>query len=187
MPRVPSQRLIRMAALLYTPLLVSAAWVRPRSLLAVGPERAAQMALGLGVAAAGAVAVVLASRAASRRTAWGRALRAELGALLGGLSSRELLALALLSGFGEEFLFRGIALHYWGVWGQGLAFGGCHWPVRRALWPWTLFALAMGLALGWLTRWSGSLWPAVLLHFSVNYFNLHDLAEAPPPAAPPEG
>jgi len=184
MPRIPARRLLWMAALFYAPLLASAAWVRPRSLLAAGPERAAVLAQGLCLAAAGGLAIVLASRAAARRTVWGRALRADLGALLGGLSSRQMLALALLSGFGEEFLFRGVALHYLGVWGQGVAFGCCHWPVRRALWPWTAFALAIGIALGWLTLWSGSLWPGILLHFTVNYFNLHDLAEGQPPAPP---
>jgi membrane protease YdiL (CAAX protease family) len=104
-----------------------------------------------------------------------------LATILFGLNSREILALALLSGFGEELLFRGVGMEYLGVWGQAGVFGLFHLPLRRALWPWTLFAVVIGIGLGELTRWSGSLWPAVLVHFCVNYFNLHDLADSPPP------
>jgi uncharacterized protein len=183
MPSVPSRRLIWIAAMVYCPMLASAILVRPRSLLAIGPDSAAYLAQGLGLAAAGmaSAAVVLGSRWAARATGWGRALRAELGSVLGGMSSPQILAVALLSSFGEELLFRGMAMAYLGVWGQGALFGLFHLPMRRALWPWTLFAIVIGIGLGWLTRWCGSLWPAVLVHFCVNYFNLHDLAGDPAP------
>ncbi len=173
----------------YAPLLASAGFVRPRSLLALGPDRAALIGQGLGLAAAAgaSLAIVLASRWAARATGWGRALRSELAALVGGMDSPRILALSLLSAFGEELLFRGVALAYLGVWLQGALFALFHFPVRRALWPWTVFALAIGLGLGALTQGSGSLWPAILLHFCVNYFNLHDLAGAPPPAPRPPG
>jgi membrane protease YdiL (CAAX protease family) len=172
-----------LALAFYGPMLVSAAWVRPRSLLALSAEREAMQALafGLAVAALASLAIVGASRWCARRTGWGRALRAELGALAGGMDSPHVLAVSLLSAFGEELLFRGVALAYLGLWPQALLFGLVHFPVRRALWPWTAFALGIGWGLGALTGWSGSLWPAVLLHFCVNYFNLHDLSDAPPP------
>lgn len=181
--------MVWVAVLFYVPMLVSAAFVRPRSLLALGPGSDALQAQGLGLAvAAGAgLLVVLGSRWVSRRTDWGRAMGVELTALVGGMGSGQVLTVSLLSAFGEELLFRGVALAYLGVWLQAVLFGLFHFPVRRALWPWTLFALAMGLGLGALTRWSGSLWPAVLLHFCVNYFNLHDLAEPSPEPPPPAG
>jgi len=179
------------ALLFYGPMLASAAFVQPRSLLAIGPSPDALRAQGLGLAlAAGAsLLAVLASRWVSRRMGWGRALRAQLGAFVVGMDSTQVLAVSLLSGFGEELLFRGVAMAYLGLWLQGALFGLFHFPVRRSLWPWTLFALAMGLGLGALTRWSASLWPAVLLHFCVNYFNLHDLADNSHPSRPagPEG
>ena len=188
MPAAPSRRIIWIAVLFYVPMLASAAFVRPRSLLAIGPGPDALRAQGLGLAAAAGASllVVLGSRWASRRTGWGRTLGAELTALVGGLNSTQVLAVSLLSAFGEELLFRGVALAYLGLWLQAALFGLFHFPARRALWPWTLFALAMGLGLGALTGWSGSLWPAVLLHFCVNYFNLHDLAERPPASPPPD-
>jgi membrane protease YdiL (CAAX protease family) len=185
MPSQPSRRLLWIAALFYCPMLISAYFVKPRSLLAIGPDADAYMAqgLGLGVAGVSTLLIVIGSRVVARRTAWGKILRDELSTILVGLNSQEILALALLSGFGEELLFRGVAMAYLGVWGQAAVFGLFHLPLRRTLWPWTLFALVIGVGLGWLTRWSGSLWPAVLLHFCVNYFNLHDLMDSPPPRA----
>jgi len=186
MPPAPSRRMLWVALVFYSPMLASAIFVQPRSLLAVGPDRAALLAQGLGlaVAVAASLAIVWASRWASGATGWGRALRSELGALMGGMDSPQILAVSLLSAFGEELLFRGVALATLGIWLQAGLFGAFHFPVRRALWPWTVFALAIGLGLGVLTQLSGSLWPAVLLHFCVNYFNLHDLADPRPPLPP---
>jgi hypothetical protein len=108
--------------------------------------------------------------------------------VLGGLDSRQILLLALLSAAGEEVIFRGVLQPRLGLWVATLLFGLLHVPVRRSLVPWTLFALAIGLVLGLLTEWSGSLWPAILLHFLVNYFNLHDLARPrPEPQRPSAG
>jgi hypothetical protein len=181
MPPHPSRRLLWIAALFYCPMLISAYFVKPRSLLAVGPDADAYLAQGLGLAVAtvSTLLIVFGSRIVARRTAWGRILRHELATILVGLSSQEILVLALLSSFGEELLFRGVAMAHLGVWGQAVVFGLFHLPLRRTLWPWTLFALLIGIGLGWLTRWSESLWPAVLLHFCVNYFNLHDLIHPP--------
>jgi membrane protease YdiL (CAAX protease family) len=177
----PARRAVWIALLFYGPMLIAAAFVEPRSLLRIGPTLEALVAQGIGLAAAAAASlpIVLASRWAGRRTRWGRALHVELGALVRGLTSSQVLSLSLLSAFGEELLFRGVTMAYLGLWLQGALFALFHFPVRRVLWPWTLFALAMGLGLGGLTHWSGSLWPAVLLHFCVNYFNLHSLAEVP--------
>jgi membrane protease YdiL (CAAX protease family) len=177
MPPAPSRRILWVALVFYVPMLASVFFVEPHSLLAIGPDRSAflRQGIGLGVAAVAGALVVLGSRWVVRKTGWGRALRAELGILVGGLESPQILAVSLLSAFGEELLFRGVALGYLGLWFQGLLFGVFHFPARKALWPWTVFALLMGVGLGALTQQSGSLWPAVLLHFCVNYFNLHDL------------
>ena len=126
-------------------------------------------ALGIGALA------VWASRWVSQHTGWGRALRDEFRGVLGDLDSRQILVLALLSSFGEELLFRGVLHPRLGLLATALIFGLFHFPYRRALLPWTLFAVGIGLILGLLTDYSGSLWPAILLHFFINYFNLHDL------------
>lgn len=97
--------------------------------------------------------------------------------------------LALESSLGEEALFRGFA-QPWAIRllherahldgpatlvGIGLAttlFTCLHPPIHRDLWPWTVFAFAIGLAFGGLAAWSGSLAAPVLAHFLINFINL---------------
>jgi membrane protease YdiL (CAAX protease family) len=96
------------------------------------------------------------------------------------MASGEILLLSLLSAFGEEILFRGVLHPRLGLGLTALLFGAFHFPYRRQLLPWSLFALAIGVGLGLLTDAFTSLWPAILLHFLINYFNLHDIAEMQP-------
>ncbi len=181
MPPHPPRAIVRLSLLVYGPMIASGVFVKPPGAFRVASLEA--LALGLGAAVALTAGTIWFSQVVSRRTAWGRRLRAEFGAVLGGLHSRHMLWLALLSGFGEEVLFRGVLQPRLGLLVATLLFGLLHFPFRRSLWPWTLFALAMGAVLGDLTAWSGTLWPAILLHFLVNYFNLHDLVQRPPARA----
>ena len=41
--------------------------------------------------------------------------------------------------------------------------------------PWTIFALVLGFALGGLLLLTGSLLAPILAHFTINYFNLHQI------------
>ena len=180
----PARGMVRIALVVYLPMLASAAFLQPPGLLRVSDP--VLLAAGLATAALGGLTTVAASRWVSRGTDWGRRLHAEFHTLLGGLDSPQILLLSLLSAGGEEVLFRGVLQPRLGLWLATLLFAGLHFPLRRALVPWTGFAFGLGLALGALTLWSASLWPAILLHFLVNYFNLHDLAAplAPPPGTP---
>ena len=177
------RELVRLALVFYPPMLLSGVFLRPPGTLHVDSVLA--LAQGLAVAAVLGAAVVAFSRWSARHSGWGRSLHGEFHAILGGLDARRILLLALLSAGGEEVLFRGVLQPRLGLWVACVLFALLHFPVRRALVPWTAFAFVLGVALGVLTVWSGSLWPAILLHFLVNYFNLHDLAEAP--TAPPPG
>ena len=148
-----------------------------------------RLALGLGGAAVAGAVVIYLSRLVSRHIGWGRELYRELHEILGGLAPGQIWTLALLSAFGEEILFRGVIHPRMGLWATAAIFGLFHFPIRRRLVPWTLFAGVLGVVLGGLTDASGSLWPAILLHFTVNHFNMHDLADHPlpeqePPAEP---
>ena len=165
---------VGLALLFYLPMLLALFFVRAPGGLIVADWGA--LALGLALAAVGGAAVIAASHRVSRHTAWGRALHQTLRQALGGLSSRQILWLALLSAGGEEALFRGVLHGRLGLWPTALLFAALHAPFRRTLLPWTVFAFVMGVALGGLTDLAGSLWPAIVLHFLINYFNLHDLA-----------
>lgn len=174
-------RVVRLALVFYLPMLAGAFFLRAPGVLQVADGW--RLGYALAAAATASVLLVLASGRAGRDTAWGRTLRDEFRSALGTLTSGEILWLSLLSAFGEEILFRGVLQPRVGLLWASLLFAAVHFPFRRALWPWTVFAGLMGLLLGGLTEWAGSLWPAILLHLCVNYFNLHDLAQAEP--APP--
>jgi hypothetical protein len=75
--------------------------------------------------------------------------------------------LAALSAISEELFFRAALLPLIGVWGQALVFGLMHSAPRKA-WSYTVFTFFAGLAFGYATVFTGSLWPAILAHFGVN-------------------
>ncbi len=122
----------------------------------------------------------------------------ELAGLLGPITPREALWLAVFSGVGEELLFRGALWSHLGLLGTSLLFGLVHILPRRSLWGYPLFAAVAGLMLGLLREASGSVLPAILAHVTVNGLNLWWLskhharltgaapAEAPPAQAPAE-
>ena len=178
MSPAPQPRVVRIALIFYPPMLAGLFFLKPPGVLST--DDLGRLAAGLGLALAAGWTVVAGSRHAARHTAWGRALRREFRAVLGPLTSGETLLLALLSAFGEEILFRGVLHPRLGLWPTALLFGLFPFPIRRELLPWSLFAFAMGAALGFLTDAFAALWPAILLHFIVNYRNLRDLAEPDP-------
>lgn len=167
--------LLQLAWAFYLPMIAAGAFARPPGSLRAGDYML--LAEGLAAALAGAAVTVILSRWLARHTGWGRALREEFRRALGALDSRQILTVSLLSGLGEELLFRGALQGWLGLWWTSGLFTLFHFPIRRRLIPWTLFAGVLGVALGALTLWAQTIWPAILLHFAVNYFNLHDLAE----------
>jgi membrane protease YdiL (CAAX protease family) len=100
--------------------------------------------------------------------------------ILGHLSVKDVLILALMSGFGEEAFFRGFLQPWLGIPAASFFFAVLHAPQlfssdqsetsSLSLWPW--FALAAGIALGWLTILTGTWLSSAVAHFLVNYLNL---------------
>ena len=60
--------------------------------------------------------------------------------IIGDINLGTIFALAFLSSFAEEILFRGVLLHYTGFWISSIIFGLLHFPVKKFLVPWTVFA-----------------------------------------------
>jgi uncharacterized protein len=77
--------------------------------------------------------------------------------------------LAAATAVGEELFFRGALLPLLGVWGQALVFALMH-PAPRQAWSYTAYSFVAGLAFGYLTLLTGSLWAAILAHFAVNLY-----------------
>jgi len=131
-----------------------------------------QLAVGPGLGVVLGLAVVGLTRLATRNLQWARDLHASFRDLLGPLTGREILILALASSVGEELLFRGALLPWFGVWIQGLVFAVLHIGPGRRFLPWTASALAMGIAFGLLAKWTGNLGGPIAAHFTINFFNL---------------
>ncbi len=76
-------------------------------------------------------------------------------------------ALAAVTSLSEELFFRGALLPLVGVWGQALLFGLLH-PAPLKGWSYTAYTFVAGLAFGYATLYTGSLWAALLAHFFIN-------------------
>ena len=114
------------------------------------------------------------------------------------LDTARAFPIAAYSSLGEEAFFRGLVQPWLilrfseqlgsepgatlplvlGVVVASILFGAMHFPVLKELRPWTLFAVVAGLGFGFLATLSGSLLPAVLAHFLINWLNLRWLAKS---------
>jgi len=122
--------------------------------------------VGLGVAAA----LVLAGlwEIVQRRVPAAERLSRELAAAIGPIPVHEALALAVLSGLGEELFFRGALQGSVGLWWASAVFALLHTGPGRAFRVWTVLAAAAGLALGGLVIWRRDLLAAVVAHAAFN-------------------
>lgn len=121
--------------------------------------------LGLGV--------VSMTRWAVLRFGWARLLHRDFRAMLGPLTKREVLILAVASAIGEEMLFRGALQPWIGIWWQALIFALLHVGPRRYYLWWTGWSVGIGLAFGYMYQWTGDLGGPIAAHFVINYLNLH--------------
>lgn len=128
---------------------------------------AAGTALGL--------ATVVASRYSSGSFGWARTIDAEFREVLAPIEPRHVLGIAAFSSFAEELFFRGFLQSFLGLTVTAVLFGLVHLPHRREMVPWTIAAVVMGFAFGWLQEMRGSIVAPVCAHFAINYFNLHYL------------
>ena len=128
-------------------------------------------ALGLAVAAA----TIALSRRITETTRWGDAMGRALAELLGKRSTRDCIALAVISGVAEEAFFRGVLQPALGWLTASLIFGLVHFAPRRELLPWTGFALCAGLVLGALFESTGNLVAPIVAHVGINAVNLRRL------------
>jgi membrane protease YdiL (CAAX protease family) len=128
----------------------------------------------LGLLAGGGVVVI--SRLCTRYSRAGRTLAVHLAAILGPLSGRSVVVLALASGLGEEAFFRGALQPQVGLPLACLLFGLAHLIPRRELAPWAAFAALAGVILGALFECTGNLVAPATAHALINGVNLRWLS-----------
>jgi uncharacterized protein len=125
-------------------------------------------------------AIAAATRVLVPRVGWARQLHRELRPFAAGMSSGVILCLALLSGVGEELLFRGLLQPYLGVIGQSIVFGLLHQVRGPSRWVWAAWATAIGLAFGAMFALTGSLLGPIAGHAVINALNLFYLRSHDP-------
>jgi len=124
--------------------------------------------------------MVVLTRVIVNRTARGATLHRRFRPIAYGLSVWEILAIALLSGFGEELLFRAFLCPLVGVVPQALIFGLAHQLPGPGRWTWIAWASLVGLVLGLLYQYVGSLSGPILAHATINAINLLYLRDNEP-------
>ena len=122
--------------------------------------------------AATAAVVIAVSGWMTEKTVWGEHLAREMAEAIGPLSVPNAILLAVASGVGEEFFFRGALQPRVGWLFASLLFGCVHFVPRRAFLPWTAFAVVAGFLFGALFLWTGNLVAPVTAHIVVNAVNL---------------
>jgi hypothetical protein len=116
--------------------------------------------------------VVWLTRVVVARYAWARALHGDFRELLGPLSSRDIVILAVASSVGEELLFRGALQPWLGVWPQAALFAALHVGPGRRFLPWTASALVVGAGFGYVAQLTGNLGAPIVAHATINLLNL---------------
>ncbi len=91
-----------------------------------------------------------------------------LALVMSPLRPWDMLWLGLLPGLSEEILFRGVVLTSWGLLTSSLLFGVLHLLDWR-YWPYGLWAMGVGLILGFAMLSSGNLLIPVIAHITNNW------------------
>jgi len=139
----------------------------------------------VGLMAAGLVIAL--SHLWTEHTRSGRALAHGLASLLGPLSLRHVVLLALLSGVAEEAFFRGALQPRVGLVAASIVFGLVHFVPRPEFRIWTVFSLAAGFLLGFLFEATGNLVAPAIAHVVINAVNLTRLVRGGPWTGPASG
>jgi membrane protease YdiL (CAAX protease family) len=141
----------------------------PSWLLLGGP------AIGAGIG----LSVVGLTRVATRRFQWAKDLHTSFRDLLGPLTGKEIVILALASSLGEELLFRGALLPWLGLVIQAVIFALLHIGPGKRFLPWTLSAFVLGAGFGALAEYTGNLGGPIAAHFMINFLNLRFIVSRP--------
>ena len=150
-------------------------WMNGQGILSARLSTASEVGLIVYSLAAGAACalVVFALGALVRRTSeWAVDFEKEFAPLVNVFSYAQVPVLAFVSAAGEELFFRGALQEGIGLFAAALLFGLIHFPWKKIMIPWPVFAFVLGLAFGYIVDWTGSLYGPFLGHFLINLVNI---------------
>jgi uncharacterized protein len=173
---MPKKKLLGTAIAVYATMAgIAVLWslISGHPIFWIGERPAISSVIGwMILGAIGGVAIVFLSRIYLDRFTWAQSLSDWFADILGPITWKDALVLALLSGFAEEMLFRGALQPTLGLIPTTIIFGLCHWPPRKELRPWTILTMVLGFFFGVATLASGHLTAAIVAHFMINFINL---------------
>ena len=145
-------------------------WLHPAS------DVKLDLPLHIGIGVAASLLLIITSSLAREYFPFMRRLEDLFLRALGKIRYRDALLLAVASAISEESFFRGAMQPTLGLVLTSLIFGFVHVGPTREYLPWTIFALIVGLLLGWLFEYTGNLAAPVTVHFLVNLTSLASMA-----------
>ena len=101
-------------------------------------------------------------------TDWAKQLYSLLRQLLTPMSYFQIIVVALVSGFIEEWFFRGLLLSHFGVILSSIIFALCHLILSDRLWVWSIWSFFMGIVFCLFLKASDSLLLVSMMHAGMN-------------------
>lgn len=108
------------------------------------------------------------SMVVSLLTKWGQQLDLVFTQLLTPISYFQIAIISLVSGFVEEWFFRGVLMNHFGIMVSSIIFGLCHLILVHPLWIWSLWTFLAGLAFALIYESTNSLLLCGLIHATIN-------------------
>lgn len=100
---------------------------------------------------------------------WGQNIHKIFAQVLTPLSYFQILILSLLSGFMEEWFFRGLLVPQLGIILSSIFFALAHFIPARSVWVYAFISFAASIILGMLYKNSGSLLLVAVTHSIINF------------------
>ena len=95
----------------------------------------------------------------------------EMGPLFSESTLLDIVIIAVVSGFCEEILFRGVIQSTLGILTASILFAFGHFAGPKYI-VYVFWSFAAGLIFGWLALATGSLWTPVMAHMACNFLSL---------------
>jgi membrane protease YdiL (CAAX protease family) len=108
------------------------------------------------------------SQVITKLFAWAQELEKVLQQLLTPLSYFQIILISLLSGFMEEWFFRGVLFTHFGLIISSLIFGLCHLIPAPRIWLWSVWTFFIGIGFCFILEMSESLLLCALIHSGIN-------------------